>query len=479
MKNVITFTIVLISVFFLTSTVSYSQNFWQAGASLGASVNELAINSSGDLFAATNGKGIFRSTDEGTTWTRIDTISGMQKYYYSIFVDKSNNLFVGSFLGQAYRSTDNGATWTKFYLGDSSALVTAFAADNHGKIYAGTCGSGLFTSTTSGATWDTLEAPDYPEYPINPYVTSIQVDSRGNVFVGTYGGGLWRSTDDGDSWSKDGAEYWRVNTFAASANNRIFIGTDIGLYYDTLRVDTTRDTLGVVVRIDTVRSGWAESGFHIDRIDTLTYALSDTIIIPEDPPRDSVYTRDTTVYDTTIYHNQWYVLSLAATSGGHIYAGMVGRGVYQSTDNGTNWLPWSTGIVETTVTALLINPASGYLYAATTTGAFYKSINPDPTVLPGETSQPITIPKLAELEQNYPNPFNPTTNIPFTLRENSYTTLVIYDMLGKEVARLVDGMVTAGRHDIRWDASSVSSGVYFYRLQTPSVVTTGKLTLIR
>jgi hypothetical protein len=174
------------------------------------------------------------------------------------------------------------------------------------------------------------------------------------------------------------------------------------------------------------------------------------------------------------------VLSLAATSGGHIYAGMVGRGVYQSTDNGTTWRSWSTGIAETTVTAILINPTSGYLYAATTTGAFYKSVNPDPTVSPGEeTTQPVTIPVLATLEQNYPNPFNPTTNIPFTLRENSYTTLVIYDMLGKEVARLVDGMVTAGRHDIRWDASSVASGVYFYRLQTPSVVTTGKLTLIR
>jgi hypothetical protein len=76
-----------------------------------------------------------------------------------------------------------------------------------------------------------------------------------------------------------------------------------------------------------------------------------------------------------------------------------------------------------------------------------------------------------ELEQNYPNPFNPSTTIPYSLANNTNVTITIYDLMGKEVIRLVDGFREAGEYNITWNGKdifsrSVASGVYYYYLVT-------------
>ena len=82
-----------------------------------------------------------------------------------------------------------------------------------------------------------------------------------------------------------------------------------------------------------------------------------------------------------------------------------------------------------------------------------------------------------ELMQSYPNPFNPTTAISYMLVANSFVTLKLYDLLGREVATLVDGRMEAGLHTATWNASGFPSGVYFYRLQTGQFVQTRKSVL--
>lgn len=69
------------------------------------------------------------------------------------------------------------------------------------------------------------------------------------------------------------------------------------------------------------------------------------------------------------------------------------------------------------------------------------------------------------LKQNYPNPFNPVTTLQFELPGQSRVTLSVYDVLGKEVARLVDGGMGAGTHRVQFDAASLASGIYAYRIQ--------------
>jgi len=89
------------------------------------------------------------------------------------------------------------------------------------------------------------------------------------------------------------------------------------------------------------------------------------------------------------------------------------------------------------------------------------------------------LPDQVELMQNYPNPFNPTTHIDFVLPKASKLTLRVFNLLGQQVSELANGRFTAGRHSVTFDGSNLSSGIYFYRLQTASNVMTKKLTLVK
>ena len=98
----------------------------------------------------------------------------------------------------------------------------------------------------------------------------------------------------------------------------------------------------------------------------------------------------------------------------------------------------------------------------------------------------IEVPGKYTLYQNYPNPFNPVTNIRFDIPRSSQVKLIIYDALGREVAKLVNEKVNAGSYEVEWNASSFPSGVYFYRiaihsekLVTESFIQTKKMVLIK
>jgi LruC domain-containing protein/uncharacterized repeat protein (TIGR01451 family) len=83
------------------------------------------------------------------------------------------------------------------------------------------------------------------------------------------------------------------------------------------------------------------------------------------------------------------------------------------------------------------------------------------------------------LSQNYPNPFNPTTKISFSLPKGEFVTVKIFDMSGKEVAQLVNGEIKAGTHEYQFDGSKLSSGIYFYRINTASFTDTKRMILVK
>jgi hypothetical protein len=89
------------------------------------------------------------------------------------------------------------------------------------------------------------------------------------------------------------------------------------------------------------------------------------------------------------------------------------------------------------------------------------------------------IPEEFGLSQNYPNPFNPATKISFSLPKAGNVTLVVYDILGREVATIVNEFTTAGNHTIDFNASNLSSGVYLYKIQAGDFTETKKMMLIK
>ncbi len=89
------------------------------------------------------------------------------------------------------------------------------------------------------------------------------------------------------------------------------------------------------------------------------------------------------------------------------------------------------------------------------------------------------LPKEFSLRQNYPNPFNPSTNIEFALPEQAVVSLKVYNLLGREISTLVSGKLNAGIHKIEFNASGLSTGLYFYRIQAGSFMQTKKMMLIK
>jgi len=129
-----------------------------------------------------------------------------------------------------------------------------------------------------------------------------------------------------------------------------------------------------------------------------------------------------------------------------------------------------------------LSTASGCGYTAwtMTTGPVGKA-NTRFTMNPGTAVTPIgtTVPQSYSLAQNYPNPFNPVTKINFAIPKQGFVTLKVYDMLGREVTKLVNEVKQAGTYSVDFDATRLSSGVYFYKLEAGGFVDTKRMVLVK
>lgn len=120
-----------------------------------------------------------------------------------------------------------------------------------------------------------------------------------------------------------------------------------------------------------------------------------------------------------------------------------------------------------TVTSVTFNAEAGIVYNF--------SINSTLTSLEDD----LNAPKEFSLGQNFPNPFNPSTSIQYNVKEASQVTLKVYDMIGNEVAILVNEVKPAGSYTVSFDASQLSSGVYLYKMTAGNFVQTRKLVLMK
>ncbi|MEK9136423.1 MAG: T9SS type A sorting domain-containing protein, partial [Bacteroidota bacterium] len=89
------------------------------------------------------------------------------------------------------------------------------------------------------------------------------------------------------------------------------------------------------------------------------------------------------------------------------------------------------------------------------------------------------VPKEFSLNQNYPNPFNPSTAISYQIASPTHVSLKVFDVLGKEVASLVNEVKPAGKYEATWDAGDIASGMYFYRIEAGSFTSVRKMMLLK
>jgi hypothetical protein len=127
---------------------------------------------------------------------------------------------------------------------------------------------------------------------------------------------------------------------------------------------------------------------------------------------------------------------------------------------------------------------STYTFSAVAVGASTGQASYTPTMATDVGDEPGTLPTEFALAQNYPNPFNPATVIAFDLPRSASVRLILFNALGQEVARLKDGHLPAGHHEVTWEAKDqfgreLASGVYFSRLEADGIFQTRKMLLVR
>jgi hypothetical protein len=182
----------------------------------------------------------------------------------------------------------------------------------------------------------------------------------------------------------------------------------------------------------------------------------------------------------------WSALTVLGT--GSIYgfnavSGRVwyGRGniVYSSTNNGTSFVAGYTGTVGATYQALSIKGFGTAIrgWAVSNTGLI--AMYDETGIVLGSTPNTTSIPSTFTLNQNYPNPFNPVTKISFALPKAGFVTLKVYDLLGKEVSTLVNQEMNAGSYNVDFNGAKLSSGLYFYKLETNGFSSVKKMMLVK
>jgi photosystem II stability/assembly factor-like uncharacterized protein len=150
-----------------------------------------------------------------------------------------------------------------------------------------------------------------------------------------------------------------------------------------------------------------------------------------------------------------------------------------TSNGGSSFSEQQSGVTSKLYAVFFINDSIGWI--STTNGIILK------TYSGGVTSANISnnfVPEKFSLSQNYPNPFNPTAKIKFDIPSNgkgqtSNVRLIVYDVLGREVATLVNEKLTEGSYEVEFNGSNLSSGIYFYKLETERFTQTKKMIILK
>jgi ligand-binding sensor domain-containing protein len=164
---------------------------WQPTTGIEHYTTTALATQSGNLFVTAYTRGVYWSTDHGTSWIQRST--GLADSALTALTSDGTNLYVGTETKGVFRTTDQGAHWTSANTGISYTRILSLCS-YHGIIFAGAYGSGLFRSTNQGSSWQFVNTG----IPYSDYRSLASNDS--GIFAGTYPGDVIRSTDNGTTW---------------------------------------------------------------------------------------------------------------------------------------------------------------------------------------------------------------------------------------------------------------------------------------
>jgi photosystem II stability/assembly factor-like uncharacterized protein len=384
-------------------------------------------------------------TQSFTQWRTIETI--ISPFVFAMHFD-NDNVYIGT--GDSlYISRDKGETWygTNF-LTDSPYTINALT-EYEGVLYAGSYVEGVFRSSDNGDTWESF----------NQGLSGWGLISNGFLISGdtliliTDGGGVYmRNLNSTESWFAVNNNLpdnyaWTVHDICQTSTTLI-IGSGASGYYYLLLKGT---------------SEWQERRIKYgDR----SYPTPSALISYNDVVLAGTRLG---IFRSTDHGETWDSVGIRALPLGTVSFARDGNRIYAGLTNASDFWVWYTDDLGDSWNVLdhqFANLNEIYVYdnkiwAATNSGLMVS--NPLPTTnVPGEKPIPVNF----SLEQNYPNPFNPATTISYSLpgEESLQVNLKIYDMIGNEITALVNEEKQPGNYKVNFNASGLSSGVYFYTL---------------
>lgn len=404
----------------------FAEPIWR---SIGPGTNDILGMTFGDtnadiIYAASRDSGVIKTTNGGLEWNQKN--NGItQNFIRSIDSHPKNGniILAGTYYGGLFRSTNGGDSWEAIKsIEDSTILCVAFDQNHGDTVYIGTYSLGPYRSVDAGITWqrltqDTLMAL---EVIIDPVEQNIL------YFISPIISKVFKSTDFGNSWELFYSGSPHILSLAINPlnNNTMFMGTN------------PADSL--------YKSYDGGKSWNRFLINGEGYIVTDIVIDPNDT--------------------------------NNIYISTPGWGVFRSTNSGEAWSSLNEGLSALQVIQLKLHPAiTSSMYASTNGAAIFKIED----LLSGLIELGLSHPIAYLLLQNYPNPFNPSTTINYQIPELSFVTIKVYDVLGNEVATLVNEEKSAGSYEIEFDGNELTSGIYFYRIQAGNFVETKKMILLK
>ncbi len=388
------------------------------------------------------------------TGTQAQWVNMNQTFNPRCFTATGSYLYTGTPSG-VYRSSNNGTNFSRVGYSTLNGTVSALGV-NGSRVFAGTnnSGSGGFYYTTDG---DTTWTQSFLSSVDNILVTPSYIYVISQALV-------WRSSNNGVSFVQTSAPYNSRALGANATGSMVYCGGLQGLYSSNNNGSSWTFLNGLDSLIVSDISVYNNANIYLCT--------------------NSNGVKQGSIWISTNSGGSWSQKQLFASVGMSYYSLMLQNpyvlvgcdsGVVVSRDNGLNWVNKSEGLNNNMRVVSKLYYANNFVLASASAVLWRRPFT-DAVNVRLISSE---VPGAYTLHQNYPNPFNPSTTIKYSIVSSIHVDLIVYDVTGREIARLVNENQSPGTYEITWAPSELTSGIYFYKLQAGVYSDTKRMILIK
>lgn len=498
-------------------------NTWSDIMGIGGG-SDMTYDIYGNVLVANN-NGIYKSSNSGLNWQWINNTTHM----WSVGVRNGTEYLAGSMDNRIFKSTNNGLNWNVVYNTQIAGNINDIMCKPDGIIFTAASYNGIYVSLNGGLNWNEANSGI-----TNQNITDLIFDGNTKIYCSTVNDGLFVTSNGGNTWMRTGLDYKYISALCSIGNNtllaftvdshKLYRSTNSGLSWqvavDSLPLnsiytfvssnnDIFAGTNDGIYKSSNLGSNWsliALAGSPVPRMvkhANILFAITDSAFYRsinngtnwirmagfQQLLNDMTFSNfDNNIYVTkagSFYRStdggfNWLQINstmgfgnIICNNSGVIFGSKYG-GVFRSDDSGHTWVDINSGLFNSHAGKMVIDN-NGFLLVSTQGSGVFRSAHSVISVKPIST----VVPESFSLHQNYPNPFNPTTKIKFEVSKLSKVKLIIYDVLGREIATLVNEQLKPGFYEIEWNGTKYASGIYFYKLITKDFTETKKMVLIK